>query len=344
MPSDPSLLLDVRDLRVSFRSERGLVRAVDGVSFSVGRQEIVGLVGESGSGKTQTLLSLMGLIDDPNAIVEGEVRFLGEDLLRLPRKALQALRGGKIAMIFQDPMTSLTPVHRVGDQIVEQILAHKGGSRRAARDKALALLEAVRIANPTAVVARYPHELSGGMRQRVLIAMALSCDPALLLADEPTTALDVTVQAQILDLIGRLRGDFASSVILVTHDLGVVAEVADRVLVMYGGRVVEEGLMDEVFRDPLHPYTWGLFDSIPPLEGPRPRRLRSIPGNPPTLSSLPPGCAFGPRCRCRFDACSISPPVQRLGNRRFACYLSASQRATLRNAPNAGAAAVEGLS
>lgn len=161
MPSDPSLLLDVRDLRVSFRSERGLVRAVDGVSFSVGRQEIVGLVGESGSGKTQTLLSLMGLIDDPNAIVEGEVRFLGEDLLRLPRKALQALRGGKIAMIFQDPMTSLTPVHRVGDQIVEQILAHKGGSRRAARDKALALLEAVRIANPTAVVARYPHELSG---------------------------------------------------------------------------------------------------------------------------------------------------------------------------------------
>jgi peptide/nickel transport system ATP-binding protein len=334
MPAD--LLLDVRDLKVSFRTERGLVRAVDGVSFSVGRREIVGLVGESGSGKTQTLLSLMRLIEDPNAIVEGKILFDGEDVLAIPRKELPRLRGNRIAMIFQDPMTSLTPVHTVGDQVAEQIRAHRGTSRRAALARAAELLETVGIANPTAVAKRYPHELSGGMRQRVVIAMALSCDPDLLLADEPTTALDVTVQAQILDLIARLRADFGSSVILVTHDLGVVAEVADRVFVMYAGRVVEEGGMEEVFRDPLHPYTWGLFDSIPPLEGERPARLRSIPGSPPSLLDLPPGCAFAPRCRHRFAACAERPVHRELGARRFACCLPPEERAARRARPIEG--------
>jgi peptide/nickel transport system ATP-binding protein len=332
MPAETPLL-DVRNLSVSFRTERGVVRAVDDVSFSIGRREIVGLVGESGSGKSQTMLSLMRLIEDPRAIVEGSIRFDGVDVLALPRKELKSLRGDRIAMIFQDPMTSLTPVHTVGDQIAEQIRAHRPLNRRAVADRAVELLNTVGIADASLVAKRYPHELSGGMRQRVVIAMALSCDPDLLLADEPTTALDVTVQAQILDLISRLRSQFGSSVILVTHDLGVVAEVADRVFVMYAGRVVEEGAMAEVFRDPFHPYTWGLFDSIPPLEGARPRRLRSIPGSPPSLMALPPGCAFAPRCRFRFDACATRPPSRADGGRRHACHLPSERRGELRARP-----------
>ncbi|TIM32317.1 MAG: ABC transporter ATP-binding protein [Mesorhizobium sp.] len=319
-------LLVVEGLTVSFRSDAGLVRAVAGVSFVVEQREIVGVVGESGSGKSQTLLAIMGLIDSPNAVVSGSIRFMGQELVGLNRRALDAIRGRQIAMIFQDPMSALTPVHTIGNQISEQVRAHEKVSARAARARAVQLLDAVGIANPDRVVDGYPHQLSGGMRQRAVIAMALSCNPALLVADEPTTALDVTVQAQILELIGRLRDQFGSAVILVTHDLGVVAQVADRVLVMYGGRFVEEGRKGSVFRTPLHPYTWGLFGSIPPMDGERPVRLAAIPGAPPSLSNLPKGCAFGPRCAFRHDACLVQLPTMRGDGHRAACVLPEARR------------------
>ncbi|RWP38692.1 ABC transporter ATP-binding protein [Mesorhizobium sp.] len=319
-------LLVVEGLTVSFRSDAGLVRAVAGVSFAVEQREIVGVVGESGSGKSQTLLAIMGLIDSPNAVVSGSIRFMGQELVGLNRRALDAIRGRQIAMIFQDPMSALTPVHTIGNQIGEQVRAHEKVSARAARARAVQLLDAVGIANPDRVVDGYPHQLSGGMRQRAVIAMALSCNPALLVADEPTTALDVTVQAQILELIGRLRDQFGSAVILVTHDLGVVAQVADRVLVMYGGRFVEEGRKGSVFRTPLHPYTWGLFGSIPPMDGERPARLAAIPGAPPSLSNLPKGCAFGPRCAFRHDACIVQPPLVGGNGHRAACALPETSR------------------
>ena len=319
-------LLVVEGLTVSFRSDAGLVRAVAGVSFVVEQREIVGVVGESGSGKSQTLLAIMGLIDSPNAVVSGSIRFMGQELVGLNRRALDAIRGRQIAMIFQDPMSALTPVHTIGNQISEQVRAHEKVSARAARARAVQLLDAVGIANPDRVVDGYPHQLSGGMRQRAVIAMALSCNPALLVADEPTTALDVTVQAQILELIGRLRDQFGSAVILVTHDLGVVAQVADRVLVMYGGRFVEEGRKSSVFRTPLHPYTWGLFGSIPPMDGERPVRLAAIPGAPPSLSNLPKGCAFGPRCAFRHDACLVQLPTMRGDGHRAACVLPEARR------------------
>ncbi|RWO32764.1 MAG: ABC transporter ATP-binding protein [Mesorhizobium sp.] len=319
-------LLVVEGLTVSFRSDAGLVRAVAGVSFVVEQREIVGVVGESGSGKSQTLLAIMGLIDSPNAVVSGSIRFMGQELVGLNRRALDAIRGRQIAMIFQDPMSALTPVHTIGNQIGEQVRAHEKVSARAARARAVQLLDAVGIANPDRVVDGYPHQLSGGMRQRAVIAMALSCNPALLVADEPTTALDVTVQAQILELIGRLRDQFGSAVILVTHDLGVVAQVADRVMVMYGGRFVEEGRKGSVFRTPLHPYTWGLFGSIPPMDGERPVRLAAIPGAPPSLSNLPKGCAFGPRCAFRHDACLVQLPTMRGDGHRAACVLPEARR------------------
>ncbi|RWN57938.1 ABC transporter ATP-binding protein [Mesorhizobium sp.] len=319
-------LLVVEGLTVSFRSDAGLVRAVAGVSFAVEQREIVGVVGESGSGKSQTLLAIMGLIDSPNAVVSGSIRFMGQELVGLNRRALDAIRGRQVAMIFQDPMSALTPVHTIGNQIGEQVRAHEKVSARAARARAVQLLDAVGIANPDRVVDGYPHQLSGGMRQRAVIAMALSCNPALLVADEPTTALDVTVQAQILELIGRLRDQFGSAVILVTHDLGVVAQVADRVLVMYGGRFVEEGRKSSVFRTPLHPYTWGLFGSIPPMDGERPVRLAAIPGAPPSLSDLPKGCAFGPRCAFRHDACLVQLPTMRGDGHRAACVLPEARR------------------
>ncbi|TIM11142.1 ABC transporter ATP-binding protein [Mesorhizobium sp.] len=319
-------LLVVEGLTVSFRSDAGLVRAVAGVSFVVEQREIVGVVGESGSGKSQTLLAIMGLVDSPNAVVSGSIRFMGQELVGLNRRALDAIRGRQIAMIFQDPMSALTPVHTIGNQIGEQVRAHEKMSARAARARAVQLLDAVGIANPDRVVDGYPHQLSGGMRQRAVIAMALSCNPALLVADEPTTALDVTVQAQILELIGRLRDQFGSAVILVTHDLGVVAQVADRVMVMYGGRFVEEGRKGSVFRTPLHPYTWGLFGSIPPMDGERPARLAAIPGAPPSLSNLPKGCAFGPRCAFRHDACIVQPPLVGGNGHRAACALPETSR------------------
>ncbi|MES1152069.1 MAG: ABC transporter ATP-binding protein [Dongia sp.] len=323
-------LLEVRDLTVSFRTQNGMVRAVSGVSFTIDSNEIVSVVGESGCGKTVTLLSIVGLINDPNVVIGGSIKYKGRELIGLPQKELRHVRGEEIAMIFQDPMTALTPVYTVGWQIAEQLRAHNRMSARAARKQAIELLRETGIPNPDVTVDRYPHQLSGGMRQRAFIAMALSCNPSLLIADEPTTALDVTVQAQILDLIRRLRRDFGSAVMLVTHDMGVVADIADRVVVMYAGRIVEAGTKEEVFRHPQHPYTWGLFNSIPPLEGARAKRLVSIPGAPPSLLNLPEGCSFGPRCSQRFEACAQQPPLEGAGGHLAACWIPPEQREAAR--------------
>jgi oligopeptide/dipeptide ABC transporter ATP-binding protein len=305
--SDP--LLEVRDLKVSFRTEDGVVRAVDGVSFSVSEGETLGIVGESGSGKSVTMMSVMRLIIDPNAQFEGEVIYKGRNLMSLSQAELRGVRGSEIAMIFQDPMTSLNPVYRVGWQIVEQIRAHERISKQAARARAIELLAAVGIPHPDERVDDFPHQFSGGMRQRVMIAMALSCSPSLLIADEPTTALDVTIQAQILKLIKQLKDEFSSAVVLITHDMGVVADVADRVAVMYAGRIIEQGTKDDVFYDAQHPYTWGLLGSIARIDRPKPRRLTAIRGLPPSLIHLPGGCAFGERCPQRFDACNVVPEL-----------------------------------
>jgi peptide/nickel transport system ATP-binding protein len=334
--AEAKILLEVRGLSVSFRTERGPVRAVDNISFSVGEREILGVVGESGSGKTVSLMSVMGLINDPNAEIEGSIVYKGRELHGLSKRELRSVRGREIAMIFQDPMTALTPVYTIGWQICEQLRAHNTMSARAARNRAIELLDAVGIANPASTVDRFPHQLSGGMRQRAFIAMALSCNPSLLIADEPTTALDVTVQAQILELIQRLRRDFGSSIILITHDMGVVAETADRVMVMYAGRIVERGTTRDLFTSPWHPYTWGLHDSIPPLEGARLRRLPSIPGSPPSLLNLPAGCAFSPRCRFRFAPCAQRPELAGAGGHEAACFVPVEERAALRAARGRG--------
>ena len=302
-------MLKVRDLAVSFRTEQGIVRAVDGVSFDVAEGELLGVVGESGSGKTVSLLAVMGLINDPNAMIDGSISYRGRELVGLAAREMRKLRGREIAMIFQDPMTALTPVYTVGWQIAEQVLAHERVSKAAAWRRAIDLLAEVNIPNPADTALRYPHQLSGGMRQRVVIAMALSCNPALLVADEPTTALDVTVQAQILDLLRKLRKDHGSAIVFITHDMGVMAEIADRMVVMYAGRIVERGAKRELFEAPQHPYTRALLDSIPPLSGERPKRLRAIPGSPPNLLNRPPGCAFAPRCPQRFDRCAGEPPL-----------------------------------
>ncbi len=323
-------MLSVRNLCVSFRTEQGVVRAVDNVSFDVREGEILGVVGESGSGKTVSLLSVIGLIIDPNAAIEGSIVYKGRELIGLPQRELRHVRGNEIAMIFQDPMTALTPVYTIGWQIAEQVMTHNKVTKSAARQRAVDLLAEVGFANPAAAVDRYPHELSGGMRQRAVIAMALSCNPSLLIADEPTTALDVTVQAQILDLVLKLRRDHGSAVVLITHDMGVVAEVADRVMVMYAGRVAEQGVTRDLFKSPWHPYTWGLLDSIPPLEGARPRRLKSIGGNPPSLLALPPGCAFAPRCRHRFHPCGQRPELSGENGHLAACFIPPAEREAAR--------------
>jgi oligopeptide/dipeptide ABC transporter ATP-binding protein len=319
--SDP--LLEVRDLKVSFRTEDGVVRAVDGVSFSVSEGETLGIVGESGSGKSVTMMSVMRLIIDPNAQFEGEVIYRGRDLMTLSQAELRGIRGSEIAMIFQDPMTSLNPVYRVGWQIVEQIRAHEQVTKQAARARAIELLSAVGIPHPAERVDDFPHQFSGGMRQRVMIAMALSCSPSLLIADEPTTALDVTIQAQILKLIKQLKDEYSSAVVLITHDMGVVADVADRVAVMYAGRIIEQGTKNDVFYDAQHPYSWGLLGSIARIDRPKPRRLTAIRGLPPSLINLPPGCAFGERCPQRFDACSDVPELSNRAafNHADACHL-----------------------
>jgi peptide/nickel transport system ATP-binding protein len=308
MSTEP--LLRVRSLRVRFATDDGIVTAVDDVSIDVGARRIVGIVGESGSGKSVTALTVLGLTRGPGTRIEGEVLYRGRDLLTLKERQLQRLRGKEIAMIFQDPMTSLNPVHRVGDQIIETIVIHEHVSRAAARRRAIELLGEVGIPNPAERADDYPHQFSGGMRQRAMIAMALSCNPSILIADEPTTALDVTIQAQILDLIGRLRETFGSAVVLITHDLGVVADVADEVSVMYAGRVVESATTERIFNAPQHPYTWGLLESIPRIDRPKTRRLKPIEGHPPSLVDLPPGCAFAARCPYVADACKVEPPLE----------------------------------
>ena len=315
-------LLELRDLCIDFRTRGGMVRAVDRVSFSVASREIVGLVGESGSGKTLSMLAALGLVFDPNAIVSGSVRFRGRELVGLPVRQLRALRGAEIAMVFQDSMSAMNPVHSVGWQIVEQIRAHQRVSRRAARDRAVELLGLMGIPAPADTYHRYPHQLSGGMRQRAMIAMALSCDPALLIADEPTTALDVTVQAQIIALLRDLRHKFGSGIVLITHDMGVVAELADRVVVMYAGRIAERGTVRTVLDSPAHPYTQGLLAAIPPMDGEKPHRLAAIPGAPPSPATRPAGCAFAPRCPARFAPCDALPPLFASATQEAACFLA----------------------
>jgi peptide/nickel transport system ATP-binding protein len=330
-------LLDVSDLRVSFVTEEGTVHAVDGVTFSVDRGEIVAVVGESGSGKSVTAMTLMGLTRSPNARFEGSATLDGRQLVTATEQELEAIRGNEIAMIFQDPMTSLDPVYRIGDQIVEQIRAHdRAISKQAAMDRVVELLTRVGIPRAAERVRSYPHEFSGGMRQRVMIAMALSCSPSLLIADEPTTALDVTIQAQILRQLHELRESTGAGIILVTHDLGVVADIADRIIVMYAGRVVEEGTLDDLFYDPQHPYTWGLLGSITRVDRDRSQRLPAIPGLPPSLLAPPKGCHFRPRCPHEFDRCVEVPPLEartpEAPNHRDRCWLACAEKRSVRQA------------
>jgi oligopeptide/dipeptide ABC transporter ATP-binding protein len=336
-------LLEVKDLKVAFTTEDGVVRAVDGVDFELDRGQVLGIVGESGSGKSVTAMTMLGLTRAHNTTFEGEVVYKGQNLLAMPERRLRDVRGNEIAMIFQDPMTSLNPVYRVGDQIVEAILTHEDVGKRTARQRTVELLRRVGIPNPNQRVDDYPHQFSGGMRQRAMIAMALSCNPDILIADEPTTALDVTIQAQIIELIDQLKDDFNSAVILITHDLGVVADVANEILVMYAGRVVERGPKRSIFYDPQHPYTWGLLGSIPRLDRPKGGRLASIKGMPPSLINLPKGCKFRPRCPHAFDKCIEEPDLRnRVEERRHLdrCWLSVDEKRDLREATIKGEEAV----
>jgi peptide/nickel transport system ATP-binding protein len=304
-------LLEVRGLRTHFHTDRGLFRAVDGIDFSVDRGRTVGLVGESGCGKSVTSLSVMGLVATPPGVVEADaIRFDGRDVLGLSADERRKLRGGKMSMIFQEPMTSLNPVHTIGQQIVEAILAHTTMSPAAAKKRAIEMLDLVRIPSAAQRVDDYPHRLSGGMRQRVMIAMALSCEPTLLIADEPTTALDVTIQAQILDLLQDLQRRLGMAVLIITHDLGVIAEIADEVVVMYAGKIVESAPVDALFADPQHPYTIGLLGSIPRIEIDR-ARLSTIEGTVPSPNNQPKGCRFAPRCPFADPRCHVEPPPLR---------------------------------
>jgi len=303
-------ILQVRDLHTQFDTLDGVVRAVDGVSFELERGKVLGIVGESGSGKSVTAMTVMGLTRDVNARFQGSVRYKGTDLLTVRDEEMQAYRGAEIGMIFQDPMTSLNPVYRIGEQIVEAIQAHEQVDKRGAKRRSVELLKQVGIPNPESRVDDFPHQFSGGMRQRAMIAIALACNPDILIADEPTTALDVTIQAQIIELVDHLKDDFNSAVIMITHDLGVVADIADEIVVMYAGRVVERATSRELFYDPQHPYTWGLLGSIPRLDRPRPERLHSITGAPPSLINLPQGCKFRPRCPHAFEKCMEEPRLE----------------------------------
>jgi peptide/nickel transport system ATP-binding protein len=325
-------LLEVRDLRVTFNTDDGLVKAVDGLSFDLERGRTLGIVGESGSGKSVTSLAIMGLHRGKGTEITGEIRLDGEDLVRANSERVRQLRGSKMAMIFQDPLSALNPYYTVGAQIVEAYRVHNDVSKQVARKRAVDLLGRVGIPQPATRVDDYPHQFSGGMRQRAMIAMALSCDPGLLIADEPTTALDVTVQAQILDLIVDLQAEFGSAVVIITHDLGVIAEIADEVLVMYAGRAAETGTADHVFTEPGHPYAWGLLGSMPRIDVARLDRLRPIPGTPPSLINVPSGCPFHPRCaypaevggdRCRTEV----PALLEIGpGHRAACHLTVGER------------------
>ncbi|MBZ5555676.1 MAG: ABC transporter ATP-binding protein [Acidobacteriia bacterium] len=299
-------LLRVENLTTVFDLPGGAVPAVDDISFEIRAGETLGLVGESGSGKSVTALSIMRLVQPPGRVAGGRLLFKGRDLSTLDERDMRRVRGADIALIFQEPMTALNPVFRIGDQIAETLRVHGRASRAEAAAKAVELLDAVRIPDAAARVRDYPHQLSGGMRQRVLIAMALACQPALVIADEPTTALDVTIQAEILDLLRDMKARFRLSLLLITHDLGVIAETADRVAVMYAGRIVETGPVRALFQNPSHPYTRGLLASIP--GGAPGHRLKAIEGSVPRLGALPSGCAFGPRCPDRFDLCATAPP------------------------------------
>ncbi|OUM98362.1 MAG: peptide ABC transporter ATP-binding protein [Firmicutes bacterium ZCTH02-B6] len=334
-------VLDVRDLATYFFTERGVVRAVDGVSFRLYPGETLGVVGESGCGKSMTALSIMGLVPRPGRIVAGEIRLMGEDLVGKPDRELRRLRGSRMAMIFQDPLTTLNPVLRVGQQVTESIRIHygdgtwSGGSRRwswladplglrrrrIAWERAVEMLDKVGIPAPSERMRAYPHEMSGGMRQRIMIAIALSCSPALLLADEPTTALDVTIQAQILDLMRRLQEEMGTSILLITHDFGVVSELCDRVMVMYAGKVVETGPLDAILNTPRHPYTQGLLASIPRL-GDRSYRLKPIEGTVPELHALPPGCSYCTRCPVADEYCAaVAPQLKEISpHHHVACH------------------------
>jgi peptide/nickel transport system ATP-binding protein len=328
-------MLEVKDLRIHFPTDDGLVRAVDGLSFRLERGRTLGIVGESGSGKSVTSLGIMGLHHGGNATIDGKIWLNGEDLVGASTARVRQLRGSKMAMIFQDPLSSLHPFYTVGAQIAEAYLVHNKVGKKAARQHAVDLLGRVGIPNAASRLDDYPHQFSGGMRQRVMIAMALSCNPELLIADEPTTALDVTVQAQILDLISDLQQEFGSAVIIITHDLGVVAELSDDILVMYAGRCVEYGSAEDIFSSPAHPYAWGLLASMPRLDEARSERLIPIEGTPPSLINVPSGCPFHPRCRYASRTGGKSenevPLLQYVSpGHQVACHLTAAQRSEIR--------------
>jgi peptide/nickel transport system ATP-binding protein len=331
-PGMPKPFLDVQDLRIHFKTDDGLVKAVDGVSFALERGKTLGIVGESGSGKSVTSLGILGLHRrHANTRVSGQVWLDGEDLVSAPRERVRQLRGQKMAMIFQDPLTSMHPYYTIGAQIIEAYRVHNNVSKSVARERAIEMLDRVGIPQARRRVDDYPHQFSGGMRQRAMIAMALVCDPELLIADEPTTALDVTVQAQILDLIRDLQAEFNSGVIIITHDLGVVAELADDILVMYGGKCVEYSSASEVFLRPEHPYTWGLLGSMPRLDRDVRERLTPIKGTPPSLINLPRGCSFAPRCayanRGGIPSTTEEPKLlPEEGAHRVACHLPVEER------------------
>jgi len=326
-------LLEVEDLRVHFETDDGLVKAVDGISYTVDRGETLGIVGESGSGKSVSSLTVMGLTRARNARISGTVRFDGRDLLNASDDEIRAIRGDDVAMIFQDPLSSLHPFYKVGKQIAEAVRAHREVSKAQAWDRAVEMLGLVGIPEPRRRAEAYPHEFSGGMRQRAMIAMALANDPKLLIADEPTTALDVTVQAQILELIERLQSEFDTAVVVITHDLGVVAEMADEIAVMYAGRIVEKAKADTIFAAPEHPYTWGLLSSIPRLDTPRGEELVPISGRPPSLINLPGGCSFHPRCPYVREAHKrVDPTLDEVPgdpNHHVACLLAPEVRRQL---------------
>jgi len=318
-------VLSVQGLTTSFMTDSGLIRPVDGVSFELERGRTLAIVGESGCGKSVTALSVMRLIPESNGRIEaGSIHFEGRDIMALSRGELRSFRGNRAAMIFQEPMTALNPVHTVGKQVGEAFRLHQGASRSQARERAVEMLARVKIPDPEARVDNYPHELSGGMRQRVMIAMALACNPGLLIADEPTTALDVTIQAQVLSLIATLQKELGTAVLFITHDLGVVAQVADEVAVMYSGKIVEQAEVRAIFERPLHPYTRGLLGALPTLDSDRDKPLRTIEGTVPALSALPPGCRFADRCseaepRCREQAPELLPMAE--GKHRLACFV-----------------------
>ena len=318
-------ILQVRGLRTEFRTTEGIVKAVDGVDFDLYEGEVLAIVGESGSGKSVTNLSIMNLIaSPPGKIVGGTVMFQGQDILKMSGKEIRAIRGKRVSMIFQDPMTSLNPFLRISTQMIETLVLHEGMSKKAAREKSIEMLRKAGIPSPEKRIDQYPHQFSGGMRQRVMIAIGLSCDPEILIADEPTSALDVTIQAQILELMKKLTTDFGTAMILVTHSLGVVAGMCDRVSVMYAGKVVEHGTVDEIFESPKHPYTVGLIRAVPRLDQPQSERLYSIPGQPPNVVNLPECCPFFPRCDKVMEICKTKyPPTARFSDQGHtaACWL-----------------------